>query len=123
MVCYVDLCVRSLECEQLIAGIQIFYSKGVGWSHTQPVYILSANIRTAVDMVGLNAIYEALPYCEIPADLRPAMLRELFDLTGTVILAGTTTPTFSICRLKQGGAESTMLFNLLMRAIFDRAKA
>jgi hypothetical protein len=82
------------------------------------IHILSADISTAFDAVTPPAVLRAVVFWQVPADLFLAILREFTGLKAKANVAGAETEVFDFGRRKQGGPESTILFNTIVRALF-----
>ncbi len=102
-------------------ALQILFSKGVEWRYRAPVYILSAHIACVFDNVTVSILDKAMRFWGVPHDIMDALLRETQGVQGTAVLSGLSTPPFDYTKLRQGGPESTTLFNLVIRIAIARA--
>ncbi len=84
---------------------------------------LSADISIPFDSVGIEAVSRAMQFRQVPIDILAATLREMTRLEGSAFLAGVHSEQFPFRRLRQGGSETTTLFNLVVRAVFSETKA
>ncbi len=55
-------------------------------------------------------------------DLAAVVLAEMYGLQASATLGGLESETFAFGELRQGGQESTTIFNLVLRAILDLAQ-
>ncbi len=78
----------GLGFEQLVSSLQSMYLKGAEWSNTIPIYIMSVDIATAFDAVGIRAVCKALQFWRVPDGIQAAFLREAAELEGTALLSG-----------------------------------
>ena len=106
--------------EQICVGLQLFLQKGCEWSQTFPVFVLSAEVKSAFDELGLYVVVESLLYWDFPKDLIAALIEESLDLTAVASLEGVETSPFAFTKcIRQGGMESDWLWSLVVRRILD----
>ena len=104
-------------CPELVTEIlrQLLF-QGVKWN--KPVYILSADIRTAFDDMGHARIFEALLARGVHPTIAKAIILEYLDLVARVNVADADpSGFFQISKGgRQGGVETPELFNLIVKA-------
>jgi hypothetical protein len=91
---------------RVVVALQALCLRGNEWCNRTPVYILSADIKSAFDNVLVTVVLEAFEYWKAAPD----------------IFAGKETPTFTFGWFRQGGSESTKLFGILIRTVMVKVR-
>ncbi len=85
----------EIGCEHLVATLHIVFAKGNESQQSEPVMILSADVRSAFDSLGVWALLAAMRYWCVPADLATAILSELCRIKVVAGTSGTVTEAFA----------------------------
>eukprot|EP00973_Karenia_brevis_P049806 6916267-Karenia_brevis.AAC.1 len=80
--------VENHQCEHITTSLQILAKSGVEWGHQEPVYIASADIKSAFDYVSPALVMEALLFWGVHPHIALCIIVELVDLTCEVMVSG-----------------------------------
>ena len=85
------------------------------------IVIVKLDIRDAFSCVSYDTLMQALFHAQIPAPFVAALLQEIFGCTTTVRMGSVETmETIQMQRgLRQGGPESTLIWNCFLRFVLD----
>ena len=107
--------------EEIIVGLTAILQKGREWGDQFGATMISADVRSAFDLVTVPMVVTCMRYWRFPPSIIKAIIGESIDVKARAELLGyCSTGEFPFGRIKQGGMESPFCWNLILRTILDR---
>lgn len=107
---------EGAAAKQIGVGLSALFQKSSEWQHAQALYVLSVDGKSAFDKLMPESVLHALRSFGVSARTRRAFAHVLFGNKGVARLE-VETDEFPYLPMRQGGVESTVLWNVFLRRL------